>query len=67
MTGILGPAAAASKSQSLDRAQNGATSLEWTLLVAGLVLVFYPTLNVALDALVSVYRLMTTLNALPFP
>jgi hypothetical protein len=50
-----------------DRSQDGATSLEWALLVGGVALLCYPILYAALSALVGYYRLMTTLNALPFP
>jgi hypothetical protein len=50
-----------------DRSQDGATSLEWALVVGAVALLTYPVLNMALDALVSYYRHTTTLNALPFP
>jgi hypothetical protein len=50
-----------------DRSQDGATIVEWALVVGAVALLTYPVLNMALDALVSYYRHTTTLNALPFP
>lgn len=45
----------------------GATSLEWALLAAAIVLPAWFVIDAALDILVDHYRMMTTLNALPFP
>ena len=45
----------------------GATTLEWTLLVAAIALPGYFVMMFALDLLVAHYQMMTTLNALPFP
>lgn len=50
-----------------DRSQDGATSLEWALLIAGIALLSYPIINLALATLIGHYRMITTLNALPFP
>lgn len=47
--------------------ETGATSLEWALLLGAVALVIYPTLTIALATLVEYYRMMVTLNALPFP
>lgn len=47
--------------------ESGATTLEWALLLAAIALPSYFILSVALAMLVDYYRMMTTLNALPFP
>lgn len=46
--------------------QGGAT-LEWTLLLAGIGIPAYFIISLCLNLLVDHYRMMTTLNALPFP
>ena len=45
----------------------GATTLEWTLLLAAIALPSYFIIRLALDALVGHYQMVTTINALPFP
>lgn len=45
----------------------GATTLEWTLLLAAIALPSYFIINLCVNLLVDHYRMMTTLNALPFP
>jgi len=45
----------------------GATTLEWALLLAAIALPSYFILRMALAALVDYYRMMTLINALPFP
>jgi len=49
------------------RDQRGATMLEWTLLLAAIALPSYFIIRLALAALVGHYRLVTTVNSLPFP
>ena len=51
----------------LHRAQRGATSLEWTLLLAAIALPSYFIIQLALEALAGHYQLVTTVNSLPFP
>lgn len=41
--------------------------LEWVLLLAVIGLPSFFIINVALNALIGNYQMMTTLNALPFP
>lgn len=45
----------------------GATALEWTLLLAFIAIPAYWLFSLALAILVEHYKLITTLNALPFP
>ena len=47
--------------------QRGATTLEWTLLLAAVALPSYYVIRLALRALAGHYQMMTTINALPFP
>jgi len=51
----------------LNQAQRGATTLEWTLLLAAIALPSYFIIQLALEALVAHYQLVTTVNSLPFP
>jgi len=51
----------------LRRDESGATMLEWTLLLAVIVLPSYALLRLALDVLVAHYRMIVTLNGLPLP
>ncbi|MCC6679614.1 MAG: Flp family type IVb pilin [Phycisphaeraceae bacterium] len=51
----------------LRRDVSGATALEWTLLLAVIVLPSYAIIRMALDLLVAHYQLIVTLNGLPFP
>ena len=44
-----------------------ATTLEWALLLAAIALPSYWTIKVALQLLTDHYRMMTTINSLPFP
>lgn len=64
-------AAAVRRARDLARrilvGRQGATSLEWTLLLAGIAIPSYFILMLALNILVQHYRLVTTLNSLPFP
>ena len=53
--------------QRLRRDEAGATALEWVLLLAAVVLPAYALIHLALDLLVTHYRLVVTLNGLPFP
>ena len=46
---------------------SGATMLEWSLLLAVIVLPSYALIRMALAVLVAHYRLIVTLNGLPFP
>lgn len=47
--------------------QTGATTLEWALLLAAIALPSWFIIRTALATLVGHYRMMATLNALPFP
>jgi hypothetical protein len=47
--------------------QSGATTLEWTLLLAAIAIPSYWLVKICLAYMVDYYRLMTTLNSLPFP
>ena len=49
------------------RDQSGATTLEWALLLAAFALPCYFIFKMALATLIEYYRMMTTLNALPYP
>ena len=49
------------------RDERAATTLEWALLLAAIGLPSYFIIRIAFDALVGYYRMMTTLNSLPFP
>ncbi|MEE9405164.1 MAG: hypothetical protein V3V20_09740 [Algisphaera sp.] len=51
----------------LHRNQQGATMLEWVLLVAAIALPSYVIIRVGLALLITHYRLVTTLNGMPFP
>lgn len=47
--------------------EQGATMLEWTLLLAAIAVPSYWIIKLALNTLVAHYQMMTTINALPFP
>lgn len=47
--------------------EKGAATLEWALLLAVVALPAYAIFTMMLNTLVEYYRMMTTLNALPFP
>ncbi len=47
--------------------QAGATTLEWALLLGVIAIPSYYIIQMALNVLVAHYRMITTLNALPFP
>ena len=49
------------------RDETGATTLEWALLLAAIALPSYWLMQLAMNVLIGHYRMMTTLNALPFP
>ncbi len=51
----------------LHRDNRGATMLEWVLLLAAIALPSYFIMQLALAALVGHYRMVTTINSLPFP
>src|SRR3990172_4804323 len=51
----------------LRRDQTGATTLEWTLLLAAIAVPSYFIFKLALAALIGHYQLVTTITALPFP
>jgi len=55
------------ESGNLIKNQRGATMLEWTLLLAAIALPSWFIIKMVLSALVGHYRMMTTLNGLPFP
>ena len=47
--------------------ESGTTTLEWLLLLGAIALPSIYILTMALGAVVDYYRMMTTLNSLPFP
>jgi Flp pilus assembly pilin Flp len=47
--------------------ESGATTLEWTLLLAAIGIPSYWIIKVALATLINHYQMMTTINSLPFP
>ena len=47
--------------------ESGTTTLEWLLLVGAIALPSIYSMTMALGAVVDYYRMMTTLNSLPFP
>ena len=49
------------------RDQQGATTLEWALLLGVIAIPSYAIIQLALSALVAHYQMVTTLNGLPFP
>ena len=51
----------------LAREQDGTTTLEWALLLAAIAIPSYVIIVMALETLLGHYRMMTTLNSLPFP
>ena len=51
----------------LHRDESAATTLEWALLLAAIGLPSYVIIQLAIDALVGHYRMMTMINSLPFP
>lgn len=52
---------------TLHADQTGATTLEWTLLLAAIAIPCYWVVKFALEALVGYYQMQTTITALPFP
>jgi hypothetical protein len=52
---------------NLHKNQRGATMLEWTLLLAAIALPSWFIIKMTLSALAGYYRMMTTINGLPFP
>lgn len=55
------------EAQPAHHDEAGATTLEWALLLAAIALPSYWLMQLALNVLIGHYRMMTTLNALPFP
>ena len=53
--------------RQLRRDEDGATALEWTLLLAVVVLPSYVLIRVSLALLVMHYRMIVMLNGLPLP
>jgi Flp pilus assembly pilin Flp len=51
----------------LCRDQGGATALEWTLLLGAIAIPSYVLIALGLATLAGHYRLVSILNALPFP
>jgi Flp pilus assembly pilin Flp len=47
--------------------QSGATTLEWALLLAAMAIPSYFIIATALETLLGHYRMLTSMNALPFP
>jgi hypothetical protein len=55
------------RQQSLWTDEDGATALEWALLVVVIGLPSYFIMRMALDTLTAHYEMVTMLNGLPFP
>ncbi len=53
--------------RKLAHDQQGATTLEWALLLGVIAIPSYYIIQASLSALVAHYQMITTLNALPFP
>ncbi len=53
--------------RELTHGQQGATTLEWALLLGAIAIPSYYIIQMALATLVAHYQMITTLNALPFP
>lgn len=51
----------------LMKDQRGATTLEWTLILAAFVLPGYAILRLCASVLIQQYQLFVTLNGLPLP
>jgi len=51
----------------LHRDETAATTLEWGLLLAAVVLPSYFLIKLIIDTLVGYYQMMTMINSLPFP
>jgi Flp pilus assembly pilin Flp len=47
--------------------ETGATTFEWTLLLAAIAIPSLAIIRLALDVLIAYYSMMTTMNALPLP
>lgn len=47
--------------------ESGATTLEWTLLLAAIAIPSLAITRLALEVLLAYFEMMSTLNALPFP
>jgi Flp pilus assembly pilin Flp len=47
--------------------ESGATTFEWTLLLAAIAIPSLAIIIMCLDILMAYYEMMTTMNALPFP
>jgi len=54
-------------SKGLLRDARGAVAIEWALLLGGIAIPAYWIMRLALAVLAGHYRMMTTLNGLPFP
>ncbi|MCC6580547.1 MAG: hypothetical protein IT440_08905 [Phycisphaeraceae bacterium] len=64
-TGKLRQAGALAGELATD--QQGATTLEWALLLGGVGIPMYFAIQLMMNLLMSYYGMMTTLNALPLP
>ena len=53
--------------RDLHRDERATTTLEWALLLAAIGLPSYWTIQLAIDALVGHYQMMTLINSLPMP
>lgn len=47
--------------------ESGATTLEWSMLLAAIAIPSYFIIELCVDVLVGHYQMMTMLNSLPFP
>ncbi len=56
-----------SEKRSLLSDQTAATTLEWALLLAAIAIPSYFAIKLSLQLLTDHYRMMTTLNGIPFP
>lgn len=53
--------------KALLRDEAGTTSLEWLLLLGAIAIPSIVIFTISLNAVIDYYRMMTTLNSLPFP
>lgn len=63
----MGPSDVDSPLKTIAADQSGATTLEWTLLLAAIGIPSYFIIRMLLLIVADTYRMNTALNALPFP
>lgn len=66
-TAVVGSGAKAKTLRALVEDESGTTTLEWLLLLGAIAIPSIYIFTISLNAVVDYYRMMTTLNSLPFP